>query len=256
MNNQITDNIEHREPFIIAPCLSRSRWGALWLAAAALVICFSGARAEEPKTTKPLRIGVIGAGSLGGTVGGLLVKAGHEVKFSSRHPEELVSMARELGPRASVGTSREAAEFGTVLLFAVPYDALPQLGQDLKEQIRGKIVLDACNPRAGTEEAADVAQASARLLAGTRLVRAFSAVDATSADASFKRQSEKLGVPLASNDVEAMQLAAQLVRDAGCEPVVVGDLAAAKSFQRGGPGFRANTTAPKLRQLLGLPGGA
>jgi predicted dinucleotide-binding enzyme len=209
--------------------------------------------AVAPQTTKPMRIGVIGAGSLGGTVGSLFVKAGHEVKFSSRHPEELASMARALGPRASVGTSREAAEFGTVLLFAVPYDALPQLGQDLKEQIRGKIVLDACNPRGGTEEEGGVAQTSARLLAGTRLVRAFSAVDATAADASFKRQSEKLGVPLASDDAEAMQVVAQLVRDAGCEPVIVGDLTAAKSFQRGGPGFRANTTAPKLRQLLSLP---
>jgi predicted dinucleotide-binding enzyme len=226
---------------------------ALGLAAALLTGLCGGAFAEEP--AKPMRIGVIGAGSLGGTVGSLLVKAGHEVKFSSRHPEELESMARELGPRASVGTAREAAEFGTVLLFAVPYDALPQLGQDLKEQIRGKIVLDACNPRGGTEEAAGVAQTSARLLAGTRLVRAFSAVDATAADASFKRQSDKLGVPLASDDAEAMQVAAQLVRDAGCEPVIVGDLAAAKSFQRGGPGFRANTTAPKLRELLGLPEG-
>jgi predicted dinucleotide-binding enzyme len=220
---------------------------------AALLTGMSGASAAEP--TKPMRIGVIGAGSLGGTVGSLLVKAGHEVKFSSRHPEELESMARELGPRASVGTAREAAEFGTVLLFAVPYDALPQLGQDLKEQIRGKIVLDACNPRSGTEEAAGVAQTSARLLAGTRLVRAFSAVDATAAEASFKRQTDKLGVPLASDDAEAMQVAARLVRDVGCEPVIVGNLAAAKSFQRGGPGFRANTTAPKLRQLLRLPEG-
>ena len=81
--------------------------------------------ATKAETTKPMRIGVIGAGSLGGTVGSVLVKAGHEVKFSSRHPEELVAMTRELGPRASVGTSREAAEFGTVLLFAVPYEALP-----------------------------------------------------------------------------------------------------------------------------------
>lgn len=47
--------------------------------------------------------------------------------------------------------------------------------------------------------------------------------------------------------------AAQLVRDAGCEPVVVGNLAAAASFQRAGPGFRANTTVPELRRLLGLP---
>ncbi|HTP26556.1 MAG TPA: hypothetical protein VMK12_13000 [Anaeromyxobacteraceae bacterium] len=42
----------------------------------------------------------MGAGSLGGTVGGLSVEAGHEVLFSSRHPEDLVRMAKELGPRS------------------------------------------------------------------------------------------------------------------------------------------------------------
>jgi predicted dinucleotide-binding enzyme len=213
--------------------------------------------AAPPETTKPTRIGVIGAGSLGGTVGSVLVKAGHEVKFSSRHPEELVAMARELGPRASVGTPREAAEFGTILLIAVPYDALPEIGRDLQETIRGKIVLDACNAGRGTALAKEtetngVGPTSAKLLPGTRLVRAFSAVDATAVEASFKQQSEKLGVPLASDDVEAMQVAAQLVRDAGCEPVIVGNLAAGKKFERDGPGFRANTTATNLRELLGI----
>lgn len=229
----------------------------------ALLICsLTHTRAEEKKepTTKPVRIGVIGAGSLGGTVGSVLVKAGHEVKFSSRHPEELVSMTKELGPRASIGTPREAAEFGTVLLFAVPYEALPELGRDLKEAIRGKIVLDACNARgespvAKEAEANGVSPTSAKLLPGTRLVRAFSAVDATAVDASFKRNTDKLGVPLASDDAEAMQVVAQLVRDAGCEPVIVGNLAAGKKFERGNPGFRANTTAAKLRQTLGIAEG-
>lgn len=209
----------------------------------------------------PMRIGVIGAGELGGTVGRLLVQAGHEVMFSSRHPEELVSMARELGPRASVGTPLQAAEFGTVLLFAVPYDALPQLGCDLREAMLGKIVLDACNPSSGNAsqlaqaaQANGVAETSAKQLPGTRLVRAFSAVDATDIEASASLKSGKLGVPLAGNDDKAVQIAAQLVRDIGSEPVVVGNLAAAHSFQRGGPGFRANTTAPELRRLLGLSG--
>jgi predicted dinucleotide-binding enzyme len=228
--------------------------------AAALLICsLTHTRAEETKeqTPKPVRIGVIGAGTLGGTVGSVLVKAGHEVKFSSRHPEELVSMTKELGPRASSGTPREAAEFGTVLLFAVPYEALPQLGRDLQEVIRGKIVIDACNARgespiAKEAEANGVGPTSAKLLSGTRVVRAFSAVDATAVDASFKGSADKLGVPLASDDVEAMQIVAQLVRDAGCEPVIVGNLAAGKKFERGNPGFRANTTAAKLRQILGI----
>jgi predicted dinucleotide-binding enzyme len=186
------------------------------------------------------------------------VQAGHEVLFSSRHPEELVPMTRELGPRARAGTPHEAAEFGTVLLFAVPYEALPELGRDLQETIHGKIVLDACNARGDTPltketEANGVGVTSAKLLAGTRLVRAFSAVDATAVAASFKGQSDKLGVPLASDDPDAMQVAAELVRDAGCEPVIVGDLAAGKKFERGSPGFRANTTGPKLRSQLGLP---
>jgi hypothetical protein len=228
--------------------------GAVAVAAALLTCSPTHARAEETReqTTKPVRIGVIGAGSLGGTVGSVLVKAGHEVKFSSRHPEKLVSMTRELGPRASVRTPREAAEFGTVLLFAVPYEALPQVGRDLQDLIRGKIVLDATNahgsdPSAKEAEANGAGPTSAKLLPGTRLVRAFSAVDATAVDASFKGSADKLGVPLASDDAEAMQFVAQLVRDAGCEPVIVGNLAAGKKFERGNPGFRANTTAAKLR---------
>ena len=231
---------------------------------AALLTAYSSGRGEEerPQTeknlAKPMRIGVIGAGSLGGTVGSVLVKAGHEVKFSSRHPDELAAMARELGPRASVGTPREAAEFGTVLLFAVPYDALPELGRDLKDAIRGKIVLDACNSWNNTAiEKEAVANGngptSAKLLGGTRLVRAFSAVDATQIKASFQRQNDKLGVPLASDDADAMQVAAQLVRDAGCEPVIVGNRVEGRKFDKGSPGFRANTTAEKLRRLLQLP---
>jgi 8-hydroxy-5-deazaflavin:NADPH oxidoreductase len=214
------------------------------------------------RAAEPMRIGVIGAGSLGGTVGRLWVQARHEVLFSSRHPDELVSMTRQLGPRASAGTPRQAAEFGPVVLIAVPYGALPQLGRDLREVLRGKIVLDATNPGPGSDDALareamaiGVAQTSAKYLPGTRLVRAFSAVDASAVAASAGRQSGKLGVPLAGDDAEAVQVAAQLVRDAGCEPLVVGNLAAASSFQRGGPGFRANTTAPELRRLLGLPEG-
>jgi 8-hydroxy-5-deazaflavin:NADPH oxidoreductase len=217
-------------------------------------------RAEPEKgSAKPMRIGVIGAGALGGTVGRVLVKAGHEVKFSSRHPEELAARVRELGPRASTGTPREAAEFGTVLLFAVPYEALPQLGRDLKDDIRGKVVLDACNTSSKTDsalvrevQANGAGLTSAKLLPDTHLVRAFSAVDATQVEASFKHEREKLGVPLAGDDAEALQVTAQLVRDAGCEPVIVGNLAACKSFDRDGPGWRANTSAPNLRHLLGL----
>lgn len=209
-----------------------------------------------------MRIGVIGAGGLGGTVGGVWANAGHEVLLSSRHPDKLASMLLELGPRASAGTPAEAAAFGEVVLIATPYGALETIGRDLGGALQGKIVLDACNPYPPDPEAfrreietAGVAVSTAKYLPGAQLVRAFSAVDATSVEASAADRGERLGVPLASDDDEALRVAEQLVRDAGCEPVVVGDLAAARSFQRGGPGFRANTSAPALRRRLGLPAG-
>lgn len=207
------------------------------------------------RAAEPSRIGIIGAGWLGSTVGKAWVRSGHEVMFSTRHPEALADMAKQLGPRASVGTPAQAAAFGTLVLFAVPYEALPALGRDLQSSLRGKVVLDACNPPAsGTPLAQEavangVAQTSAKYLPGTRLVRAFSAVDASAIDVS----NGKLGVPLASDDPLALKIAEQLVRDADCQPVVVGNLASAVKFQRGGPGFRANTDARTLRQLLDLP---
>lgn len=209
--------------------------------------------------TRPLRIGVIGAGWLGGTVGRCWVKAGHEVLFSSRHPPELESWVKPLGPGASFGTPRQAVGFGDILLIAVPYEAIPDLAKTLGLQMRGKIVLDACNPSASSTSAVareavtdGAAVTTARYLAGARVVRAFSAVDATSVEASFEGSVARLGVPIASDDGEALQVVAQLVRDAGCAPVVVGNLAQAVIFQRGGPGFRANTSEPELRRLLGL----
>ncbi|MDR6860899.1 NADPH-dependent F420 reductase [Variovorax guangxiensis] len=207
----------------------------------------------------PTRIGVIGAGWLGGTVGRLWVKAGHEVMFSSRNPDKLEAMARELGPRASVGLPMAAAEFGTVLLLAVPFEALPQVGRDLRSAYSGKIMLDSTNPWGANSadvyrEARElgVAQTVVKYMPGARLVRAFSAVDASVVEASASRAGGRIGMPIASDDAEAMRVAAELVRDAGCEPVVVGNLAAAAAFQPGGPGFRAHLTAPELRRRLGL----
>jgi len=190
--------------------------------------------ANHALAATPMRIGVIGAGSLGGTVGRLWVKAGHEVMFSSRHPERLEAMTRDLGPRASVGLPMAAAEFGTVLLLAVPFVALPQVGRDLRSAYSGKIVLDSTNPWGTSNsdiyrEARElgVAQTVAKYVTGARLVRAFSCVDAYVLERAPSRADRRIGMPIASDDTQAMQVAADLVRDAGCDPVIVGNLAAA-----------------------------
>lgn len=212
------------------------------------------------QAAEPLRIGVLGAGSLGGIVGSLWVKAGHEVMFSSRHPEELESLVRQLGPRASVGLPAAAAEFGTVLLLAVPFVAIPQVGRDLRRQYAGKVVLDSTNPWGPSDsevyrEAREngVAQTVRKYFADARLVRAFSCVDAGVVETSGTRRGGRIGMPIASDDDQAIQVATGLVRDAGLDPIVVGNLAASSAFQQGGPGWRAHLTAPELRLRLGLP---
>ena len=115
--------------------------GALILDVVLLPTAASGQTALNPK----MKIGVIGAGHIGGTIGGLWIKAGHPVFFSSRHPEELKDLVARLGSLAQAGTVDQAIAFGDVVFIAVPYGALPQIGKDYGNSLKGKIVLDADN---------------------------------------------------------------------------------------------------------------
>lgn len=207
----------------------------------------------------PLKIGIIGAGHIGGTLATLWVKAGHEVMISSRHPDELKSLAQSLGPKARVGTPRDAALFGDVVLISIPYGALPQVGRDLSKELSGKIVLDTGNPYPERDgEMANEARrkgtgvASAEYLPGVRLVRAFNAINYKSLQSEAHRAGEPVAIPLAGNDPDALAVASRLVREAGFEPVVVGPLSQARLFDVGSPVYVQLLTAQELRERLGL----
>jgi predicted dinucleotide-binding enzyme len=214
------------------------------------------ARAEEAAA---LKIGIIGAGRIGGTLASLWAKAGHQVLLSSRHPDQLQDLARSLGPRARVGTPKEAAAFGDVVLISVPYGALPQIGRDLAKELAGKVVLDTGNPypeRDG-EMALEARRkgtgvASAEFLPGVRLVRAFNAISYRSLRSEAHRAGEPVAIPIAGDDERALGVATRLVRDAGFEPVVVGPLARAKLFDVGTPVYTQVLTARELRERLGM----
>src|SRR5690606_37708880 len=129
------------------------------------------------------RIGVIGSGNVGGAIGRTWVSRGHEVMFSSRSLDHDKALASELGRGARAGTPAEAARFGEVVLIAVPYGALAELGKSLVNDLKGKVIIDACNPFPSRD--GDIANwarekgaglASAELLPGTRIVRAFNAI--------------------------------------------------------------------------------
>jgi predicted dinucleotide-binding enzyme len=204
-------------------------------------------------------IGTIGAGHIGSTVGGLWVKSGHKVFFSSRHPEELKDLVAGLGPLAQAGTVDQAIAFGDAVLITIPYSALPQIGRDYAAALKGKIVLDTCNAVVGRDgaiadevEANGVGVTSQKYLPGTRLVRAFNTMSYKIFASEANRPDPKLAVPIAGDDADAVRVAAALVRTAGFDPVVVGKLADAKLFQRGGPGYGQQVSAAELKQKLSL----
>ena len=203
-----------------------------------------------------LKIGVIGSGRIGGTLGELWLKAGHEVMFSSLDLEHDKGLAARLGGKARAGTTREAAAFGEVLLFAVPYGALPQLGRDLADSIKGKVLIDACNPIPGRDgEIAAWARskgaglASAELLPGARIVRAFNAIGYARLPEAARRQGERIGMPLAGDDADAIAVASRLVRDVGLEPVAVGPLAMGRYLIPGTP-LAGEQTPERIRQIV------
>src|ERR1700737_1413861 len=110
--------------------LNRSRRVLLGAGALAFAAALRPWRAIAQATGGPkLRIGVIGSGKIGGTIGGLWVKAGHPVLFSSRHPEGLKDMVAGLGSLAQAGSVDQAVAFGDVLFIAVPYGAVPKIGE-------------------------------------------------------------------------------------------------------------------------------
>lgn len=204
-----------------------------------LALAAGGGFALPAASQAKTRIGIIGSGRVGGGLGAAWVKAGHQVMFSSLDLEHDRALAAKLGPSARAGTPREAATFGEVLLVSVPYGALPQVGRDLGELLRGKIVIDTCNPfvsrdgevaRRALERGAGVT--SAELLPGARIVRAFNAISANRMGSAHEDPG-KVGMPIASDDAEAVKVVSPLIRDVGYVPVPVGGLAKGRHLMPG-----------------------
>ncbi|MGE5641151.1 MAG: NADPH-dependent F420 reductase [Clostridia bacterium] len=210
-------------------------------------------------TAKPMKIGVIGSGRIGSTLGGLWAKAGHEVMYSDRDAEQAKRAAEASGPRAKTGSAQQAAAFGDVVLIAVPYRALPEIEKEVGAALKGKIVVDPNNPvpaRDGDMAVAakekGAAVSTAALLPGVRTVRSFNSWGYALMAREANRPAPRMAMPVAADDPQTLKVGEQLVSDAGFDPVPVGSLAASKAYDLGSPISGKVLTAAEMRQALSL----
>jgi len=206
-----------------------------------------------------MRIGIVGAGKIGSTVARLWADGGHEVKLASRHPENLKGLVEKTGKRASAGTPAEAATFGEVVMVTVPLKAIPDLARDLAPLLKGKVVLDTGN--AYEQRDGDVAQQAknhpqgsagwaAAMFPSSRWVKAFNTVNYKTLESEAHPKGDQIGIPLASDDRAALDIAAKLVRDTGFDPVIVGALARGKEFEPDTRPYNTGMSGAELRKLF------
>lgn len=208
-----------------------------------------------------MKIGVVGAGKIGGLIGTLWSQAGHEVLFSSRHPGSLHGLVEAAGNSARGGTPDEAISFGEVILLSIPFGELPQFGRTNREALLQKVVLETGNPNLKRDGAiADSVLRSGRgtsaflreWFPGVRIVRAFNTVWDQILAKEAHRLEPRVGIPLASDDKDALLVASGLVIDAGFDPVIVGALDRAREFDMGTAVYDTGMSGPEVRKVLNL----
>ncbi|MFN9489799.1 MAG: NADPH-dependent F420 reductase [Betaproteobacteria bacterium] len=226
----------------------------LQFAAASLTLATLPTFAQTPTAGPKYRIGLIGSGRVGSALGTTWARVGHTVMFSSLDLEADKKLAAAVGHGARAGTSKEAAAFGEVLLVSVPYHALPAVGKELGDLLKGKVVIDTSNPFAERDgeigvKAREVGAGlmSAQLLPGARIVRAFNAIGAARMGAAWQEPG-KVGMPIAGDDAQAIALASSLVRDIGYEPVLIGGLAMGRHLQPREP-LAGERSADEIRRI-------
>jgi predicted dinucleotide-binding enzyme len=174
-----------------------------------------------------MRIGIIGAGHIGGNCARRFVLSGkHEVKLSfSRNPENLAQLARELGDRASVGTPSEAVSFGDVVVISVPWDAIPEALRQAGS-LAGKIVIDTTNQygaHAMPSKGQTAAEFNAARMPGARYTKSFNTLTSRfQRETADRPKDEKIVQWICGEDAEAKRVVAELIQDAGYLPVDLG----------------------------------
>jgi predicted dinucleotide-binding enzyme len=207
-----------------------------------------------------MKIGVIGAGHIGGTAAKLFVEAGHEIAIAnSRGPETLKDFVAELGERATAVTVDEAANFGDIVFVSIPFGKYKDLPADA---FAGKIVIDSNNyypDRDGHFKELDSDETTstemlAEHLNGARVVKAFNTIWFEHLRTQGNKKlpvDERRAIFVAGNDDEAKKIVAGLIEEIGFAPVDTGDLADGGRAQQPGSGiYNQNLTGREAFAIL------
>ena len=205
-----------------------------------------------------MKIGIIGSGNIGGNLGKHWAKVGHEVMFSSRHPESLKPMAEKVG--AKIGTVQKTAAFGEVILLAIPFGKVPYLAQQIGS-LDNKILIDAANPypqRDGDvaqevidEESQTATGYVASQFPGAKTVKAFNSIYfKVIEEKAFRSGDERIAVQICSDDEQAKETVKQLIEDIGFAPQDLGDLSKGVFFEPDAPLYNKNLKIGEAEKLL------
>jgi predicted dinucleotide-binding enzyme len=183
-----------------------------------------------------MRIGILGSGLMGSKVGTLFARAGHEVVFSyARSKKKLEGLAQEAGGRARAGTPADAAHHADALLLAVHWsridDVLKQTGD-----LAGKVLVTCSLPMNDGNTELVVAHTSsgaeelAKRIPKARVVSAFNTVPSEVLFGVYeaRRRASRPSLVYCGDDRRGKELAAELVRDVGFDPVDAGPLRIAR----------------------------
>jgi hypothetical protein len=183
-----------------------------------------------------MRIGILGSGLMGGKLGTIFTRAGHEVVFSyARSEQKLKKLAREAKGKARHGTPREAAQEADALLLAVHWSRVDEVLNQAGD-LSGKVVVSCSLPMNDDDTALVVAHTSsgaeelAKKIPNARVVSAFNTVPSEVLFDVYaaKRNAGRPSLVYCGDDPKAKKVAVQLIRDVGFYPVDAGPLRIAR----------------------------
>ena len=179
-------------------------------------------------TVSDRTVAIVGTGNIGGTLAAEFAAGGQDFLLAGRDLEAVRKIAADLGEHAVAVSVDEAVERAGVLVLAVWLDAFEQLIAEYGERLAGKAIIDPSNPvgpdgAGGYRKMIPEQESSGQILAG-RLVKAFGTLSAPTLAAAARREPDRAVLFYAADDEAAGDLAADLIRTAGYEPVRVGGL--------------------------------